>query len=102
MEPFHVIHAENLEAARSSFWVRFHQRAFRPAGYPAVIPARNRLAEVLAETPAGALRIAEYHHGRLGSSFRLDTRPVAAYNRPSHTVAFCDPRSQCLTNTQEG
>lgn len=90
MEAFHVIHAEHLEATRTSFWVRFHQRAFRPEGYPAVIPARDRLAEVLAETSAGALRIAEYHHDQLGSDFRLDTRPVATYNRVSHSVAFCD------------
>lgn len=89
-EQFNIIHAEHLETAHASFWVRFHQRAFRPVGYPSDISARERLVEVLAETPTGALRIAEYHYGRLGSGFRLDTRPVTAYNRASHTVAFYD------------
>ncbi len=87
-EPFAVLHASHIEAPRQSFWVRFHHRTFRPDGWPWVVPAADRLLEVLATTPAGALAIAAYHYGVLGTGFRLDPRPVLAYDRAGHRGTF--------------
>jgi hypothetical protein len=90
-ESFTVLHALAIEAPRELFWVRFHHRAHRPDGWPWIVPARDALAAVLAETPAGALAIARYHHGLLGSRFRLERRPVLTCDRAAHRVVFADP-----------
>lgn len=92
-ERFTVLHARHIEAPRRLFWVRFYHRAHRPDGWPWLMPARDALAAVLAETPAGALAIARYHHGLFGSGFRLERRPVLTCDRAAHFVVFADALS---------
>ena len=64
----HTIFARHIEQPRTRFVV-----AFDSLGYINVIrSADTRLrVVVLAETPEGALAIAEYHHGLRGSNFTL-------------------------------
>ena len=56
-----------------------------------MVPAADRLLEVLADSPCGALAVARYHHGLYGSDFRLESRSVAAYSRGMYTVTFAEP-----------
>ena len=90
-EPFSVIHAPHIEEPVRAFWVRYHHRAYRPDGWPWMVPAADRLLEVLADSASGALAVARYHHGLYGSDFHLESRPVAAYSRAMYTVTFAEP-----------
>jgi hypothetical protein len=87
-ESFDVLQAWHIEKPARSFWVRFHHTSYRPEGFPFRFPAPNRLVEVLAETPEGTLRVAQYHHCFFGSAFRLETRPAVAYDRAGRRVIF--------------
>ena len=78
-----VISAPHLEVPSYTFFVRFSHRAYCPDGVSLCFPRTERLVEVLAQTPAGALAIAQYHYGRYGSAFRL-TEPTAALTRQAH------------------
>lgn len=71
---------------RAKFFVRYHHRSYRPDGFAYRIAAEDRLMEVMAATPEGALKLAEYHHFLFGQDFRLESRPVVARSR--HTVVF--------------
>ena len=75
-----VIFASHIEAPRSPFLVRFFHRSYRPDGFPFSFPSDERIVEVRAETPEGALAIARYHYSRFGSAFRIEA-PASAGTR---------------------
>lgn len=83
-----VIHSGHIEAPEQSFFVRYHHRAYRPQGFPFAFASGDRLAEVLAQTPEGALKIARYHHFMFGSDFTLETRTPERPDNRSREVAF--------------
>jgi len=83
-----VIRANHIEAPLRSFFVRFHHRSYRPEGFPFSIPGQCQLAEVLAETQDGAIRVAEYHHFIFGSDFVVETRPALRSHERSRDVEF--------------
>lgn len=61
------LRAEHIERAVNEFKVAWESPAYRNELHFA---ACTRWARVMAETPAGAIRIAKYHHYR-GSGHRL-------------------------------
>ena len=65
------IHAQHIEAPVRSFLCEYHHAAYRPHGVALVFPAETRREWVLAESAEGALAIAQYHHFRHGSGFRI-------------------------------
>ncbi len=64
----HTIHASHLEAPREQFFLQFDTEAYN--NILGLAPGR-RWVRVLAETAAGALKIAKYHYGAHGSNFEL-------------------------------
>jgi hypothetical protein len=69
------IHAQHIEAPVRPFLCEYHHAAYRPHGVALVFPAETRREWVLAESSpsanGGALAIAQYHHFRHGSRFRI-------------------------------
>ncbi len=64
----HTIHASHIEAPREPFFVQFDAEAYN--NVLRFAPGR-RWVRVLAETAAGALKIAKFHYGARGSNFEL-------------------------------
>jgi hypothetical protein len=65
------IHAQHIEAPVRPFLCEYHHAAYRPDGFPFAFRAETRREWVLAESTEGALAIAQYHHFRHGSGFRI-------------------------------
>lgn len=70
-----VLQDRSIEDPARSILVRFHHKAYRPAGFDFVFPARDVLVEVLSETEHGALEIARCHHRLSGEGFEVEHRP---------------------------
>ncbi len=64
----HTIHASHIEAPRGQFFVQFDTEAYN--NILRHVPGR-RWVRVLAETAAGALKIAKCHYGAHGRNFEL-------------------------------
>lgn len=70
--PAATLHAPHIEKSDRQFRVRWDAPAYFNVLY---FQASPREATVLAETPEGALRIAQYHHFR-GRNFELVDSPA--------------------------
>lgn len=68
----HTIHAGHIEAPQKSFFVQWDAEAYN--NVLRFAPGK-RWARVLAETPEGALMIAEFHYGSRGKNFELLSEP---------------------------
>jgi hypothetical protein len=60
-----------IEQPEKLFRVQFHHQAYQPDGVPITIPAAEQIDTVAAETPAGALQIAQYHRFLFGNHFQI-------------------------------
>ncbi|MGH9437706.1 MAG: hypothetical protein ACRD22_07380 [Terriglobia bacterium] len=71
-ESSHLVHAEHIEKAEKEFRVEFdHPGSLLKDGpVPIKVESGTRWVRALAETPEGALEIAQYHYPT-GSNFRL-------------------------------
>ena len=70
-----VLQDGSIEDPSRSILVRFHHKAFRPAGFDFAFPAHDILVEVLSETELGALEIVRSHHRLHGEGFAVENRP---------------------------
>lgn len=70
-----ILQDHAIENPARSILVRFHHKAFRPAGFDFAFPAHDILVEVLSETELGALEIARCCHRFHGEDFEVECRP---------------------------
>jgi hypothetical protein len=64
----HTLHSGHIEAPRKSFFVQFDATAYKNV---LCFASGKRWVRVLAETPEGALKIGQFHHGLRGKNFEL-------------------------------
>ena len=70
-----VLEDEHIERPERSVLVRFHHKAYCPAGYERAFPGRDILVEVRCETEQGAIKIAQHQHRLYGERFEVESRP---------------------------
>jgi len=101
-EPLHAtISAEHIEPANKPFFVRFTRAQFINEY---LHPEDEKLIKVMAQTEAGALKVAKYHYARLGEDFALERRLAQEFPGayPFRQVAFPYQQGQQRTHEPPG
>lgn len=70
-----ILQDRHIEQPERSVLVRFHHKAYRPAGFASEFPGRDILVEVRCETEDGAIAIARGQHRVYGERFEIERRP---------------------------